>query len=276
MRKRTSLYWLLPAVAGLALIAVAVLLSSASPGGRLVPSAQAQPLLCDLQIDKQQVDVDDIVFRADTVDGASDDDIAYLITVTNVGGTGCWAVTVVDQLPDGLTCEEAGVVELGGVGGVPVRGCGYDTTGLSSLAGQGGEQVTFASMGALTSGETLVLGLIARVDTNDCVTNRACVEAGGQNTPLVNGVCDEVRTCERRHHTPTPTVAPTSTPKPTSTPFVPLPPLPTAKPLGTIAAPPTGSGTDGGSSRWLALGLGLGGVCLLVVSGTALARKRIR
>ncbi len=151
----------------------------------------------------------------------------------------------------------------------------------------GGGIVTFATEDGLAPGEEVVLGLIADVtsDLGECVSNRACVEQGflfdgaGFTVDQLDG-----RTCDDRDHLraaqtptrPTPTVTATATPKPTSTPFVPPPPTATAKPLGTIAAPPTGSGTDGGSSRWLALGLGLGGMCLLVVSGTALAKKRIR
>ncbi len=87
------------------MIAVAVLLSSASPGGRVVPSAQARVNPCVLQIDKQEVDEGDLVVRAEALDGDLDDDIFYEITVRNVAQEeaedeirGCDGFTVQDFL----------------------------------------------------------------------------------------------------------------------------------------------------------------------------------
>ncbi len=296
MRKRTSLYWLLPAVAGLAMIAVAVLLSSASPGGRIVPSAQAQNInnLCDLQIHKEQVDERDILVRAEKADINDDDDIAYLITVRNlaeddpVDEKGCDGILVTDFLGDDLECEDAFVV--GGsidYGSFEIEGCKVEKEFSGVTGDDHGGTVTFSTEDTLPPGGEVELALVANVDQRpgECVENRACVEEGAfDSTGIVadrvdSGNCDEVRTCERRRETATPTVAPTNTPlppTPTATPYVPPPAPPTAKPLATISAPPTGSGANGGSSPWLALGLGLGGVCLLVVSGAALARKRVR
>ena len=288
MKKRTTLYWLLPAVVGLALIVVAVLLSSMSPGGRVVPSAQAiAPSGCELKVEKdfQSVDGNGIIFRRLSPSGATatprpENEIEFTIAVTNLGGDtqqDCTGLEVVDQLPEGLTCEDAGVIEA--PAGFQVEGgCDNQGTGFSALLGQGGEQATFISGDTLASGEEVVLGLIARADNNDCVTNRACavggLTAGNSNMPLADGTCDEVRTCEPRHpRTPTPTVTNTPIP-PTATPYVPRPTA-TPKPLATLVPPKTGTGSESGIP-WLAVGLGLGGVCLLLVSGAALAKKRIR
>ncbi len=280
MRKRTFLYCLLPAVAGLALIVVAVLLSSASPGGRVVASAQARETNgCQLQVDKEGQRGVDIPFQSETRGSAGqvgeDNEIEFTIAVTSVGQVTCGSGSneVVDQLPEGLTCEDAGVVSDPAHSFIGVEGCGKQP---GATEGNGGEQVSFI-LAELAPGEEVVLALVARDNTDeDCVTNKACAEEGF-DSPLVNGTCDQTTVCRRHPRTPTtPTPTVTNTPiPPTSTPFVPPPP-PTAKPLATIVAPPTGSGANGGSSPWLALGLGLGGVCLLVVSGAALARKRIR
>ncbi len=280
MRKRTLFYCLLPAVAGLALVVVAVLLSSFSPGRPVVASVQATDggTVCDLQVDKEgsrtESEGNTFVLPGTGTDPLTGDNvIEYTITVTNIGQQDCEAFEVVDQLPESLICDGADVVSSPPDFEFALPDC---------IAGRGGQEVGVEAIGTLSPGDEVVLSLVATDNTDEnCVTNRACAEgaltsAGLQDNVLVNGTCDEDTVCRRPHHTPTPTVTATATPKPTSTPFVPPPSPPTAKPLGTIVAPPTGSGANGSSSPWLALGLGVGGVCLLVVSGAALARKRIR
>ncbi len=277
MKKRTW-FWALPIAGGLALIATAIFLSSASPGGRMVPSAQALGNnLCDLQIHKTGD------FNGDEAD--------FTITVRSDDATddlGCEGVGVVDFLEPGLHCEHAYVEESAGLKWNIDCGKGFDLES-APVDGQEGEEVLFEGVGTLHNDDEVVLSLVARTDRefdDRCVDNRACVGlvafgAGAviqTDSVVKEGNCDEVTACKprRESNTPTPTVTNTPVPPtPTATVYVPPPPLPTAKPLATITAPPTGSGANGGSP-WLALGLGLGGVCLLVVSGAALARKRIR
>ena len=271
------MYWLLPAVAGLALIAVAVLLSSASPGGRVVAPAQADGSGCQLQVDKEGQHGVDIPFQSETRPGSGqlegDNEIEFTIAVASVGQASCGSglIEVVDQLPEGLTCEDAGVVSAPTNFYVTVEGCG---TYVSNSKGKS-EQITFSISGTLPPGEDVVLALVARDNTDeDCVTNRACAEEGF-DLALVNGTCDQDTVCRRHPRTPTtPTPTVTNTPiPPTATPFVPRPTA-TAKPLATLAPPQTGTGSDNGGWSPLTLALGIAGASLLLVSGAAVAKRR--
>jgi uncharacterized repeat protein (TIGR01451 family) len=279
---RRAAFWLALAVAGSALVIVAVLLSSASMNGPRVPSAQAQQTPgCELRVEKDGEFGVDIPFESlltTTGSGQFDggDEIEFTIAVTNVGEANCGSGSneVVDELPEGLTCEDVGVVSDPTHTVLRANGCGVYST---ATEGKGGQQVTF-TLADLDPGEEVVLAIVARNDTDeDCVTNRACAEEiAGEDNALENGVCDQETVCRpRRHHTPTPTPKPTSTPAPTNTP---LPPAPTAtaKPLATVQPPATGTGSTGGGWSPLTLALAGAGGCLLVVSGGALAKKRIR
>ena len=283
MKKRMSWCWALPAVAGVALIVVAALLSSSSPGSPGVPAANAVDNVgeyCVLQIVKQ----------ADESEVEAGDRITYTITVTNVAtapgvnvAEGCVNPEITDVLSQDLECVSASVIE------------NEDSLTFSQAAIDGScqaDDVDWAFGGSLKEGDQVVVRLRVEtdegLDEGDHVLNEACVtadvvEGAGLTTEgiVMKPQCDTetVRIRERqreREPTATPTVAPTNTPRPPLPTSTPLPPLPTAKPLATLTGPLTGTGSDGHASWPLALGLGLGGVCLVVVSGTALARKRIR
>ncbi len=291
MRSKAFWYLALPALIGLAMIVVAVLLSSASPGSPVVPGIQAQEIVpaCELDINKRQVDIDDVVVRGHPIiEGDDDEDVvAFLIAVTNLGGNeemGCENVEVADFLGTGLECEDAYVLEDGGLDWQqPNPVCpeedadAVESSGTAAVDG-GVEVVPFFGAGTLTHDDEVELVVIARREfRRDCVVNEACVEEGMSNRPSPdgNGVCDREITCEPRHpRTPTPTVTNTPVP-PTSTPIPPTA-TPTVKPLATLAPPPTGSGSNGGGWSPLALALAATGGVLLLSSGAALAKKRIR
>ncbi len=281
MKKSMCRYWALPAVAGLALVMAAALLSSSSPGSPGVPAASAVGTVdgeyCVLQIVKE----------ANESEVEAGDRITYTITVTNVAtaeGTtqleGCVNPEITDVLSEDLECVSASVVDP-------------DSLAFSQAAIDDScqaDDVDWAFVGSLKEGDQVVVRLRVETDEDldegDHVLNEACVTANvvaaaGFTTQriVMEPQCDTetVRIREReREPTATPTIAPTNTPRPPLPTSTPLPPLPTAKPLATLTGPPTGTGSEGHASWPLALGLGLGGLCLLVVSGTALARKRIR
>jgi hypothetical protein len=291
--KKGILYCLLPAVAGLALIVVAVLLSSSSLGGPAIPSVWAQnPPGCEDNIQKEEVGRNEVHFiRAESagafVDDFDEDDIFYEITYKNFSEGACYAEGSVLDAIEGGQCVFGAVLEAPpGVDVSLVEGCGLEKQSLTTNGEEQKDVVIFTGEGVYQEGEEVVLLVVVKPNERyGCVVDTACLAASavapqGEVTGRQLD-CDEAAikdtevTCERRHVTPTPTPKPTSTPAPTNTPLPPAP-TPTVKPLATIAPPPTGSGSSEGGWSPLTLALAMTGGCLLLVSGGALARKRIR
>jgi hypothetical protein len=289
--RKGILYCLLPAVTGLALILVAVLLSSSSPGRSLVPSVQAQdPQECHFTIRKEEVDEDEVDFdhlvTLGTVnDGFDGDAIFYKITIKNLSDFDCGGEgEVVDEI-DGGECVDTAVLDDDDLidDGEITDYCGRKELS-ATLDHEEGDFAYFEGFGVMEAGGEVELLVVVEPDERyGCVVDEACLVAAANGTQgaagLIDGdsrLCDQEVTCNRRHvNTPTPTPKPTSTPAPTNTPLPPAP-TPTAKPLATIAPPPTGSGSSEGGWSPLTLALAMTGGCLLLVSGGALARKRIR
>jgi cell division septation protein DedD len=291
--RKGILYCLLPAVTGLALILVAVLLSSSSVGGPTVPSVQAADgQECHFTIHKEEVDEDEVEFdhllTLGTVnDGFDDDDIFYEITITNQGPEECGGQGSALDVIEGGECVFADFLDVPQDIQVNIYGCGLESAGAIIDGEDGIDVVTFMGVGSLEAGEEALLLVVVEPDEEfGCVEDTAClVEAVGGSevtgSRLDQGPCDEATikdtelTCHRRHvNTPTPTPKPTSTPAPTNTPKPPAP-TPTVKPLATIAPPPTGSGSSEGGWSPLTLALAAMGGCLLLASGGAMAKRRI-
>jgi len=271
MKKRMSWYWALPAVAGLALVMVAALLSSSSPGNPSVPGVRAaddEPTAtftptvtatpnanCELNAVKDAA--------ASTVPEGGQ--ITYTIKVENNGsGSGsCTDLTVTDVIPADTDCVSATATDDAGLD-IDIDGC--DTSGTVTWDTNDNldtdDQVTLQMVVKLTSG----------ANEDDKINNEACATSSSD----VGGDCDSARVTVTGA-TATPTTAPIATAQPTvSVPTViaPPPPAPTARALPTLSPPITGSGsTSGGGSGPLALGLGLVGACLLLVSGAALVKR---
>ncbi len=262
------LLWTLPVVAGVGMVAVAVLLSSSSVRSPGVSSVSAQTA-CDLSITKE----------VDNSTVAAGDNADYTITVTNDGSSNCVGFTVTDVIPNHMTCASADVSSNSNITSVDVSSCRSSTT-----------EVTWDSPKTLTKNDGNEAILTLSLTTDDTladgrtITNEACVVSDSETsgaTPTPVSVCDHVKITIGTAATATPTA--TFTPIATSTPYVLVVPTPYVPPPAPTAAkkpvvvPSTGTGAgSSGGSPWLAIGLGLGGACLLVVSGAALARKRIR
>jgi uncharacterized repeat protein (TIGR01451 family) len=272
MKKRMSWYWALPAVAGLALVMVAALLSSSSPGNPSVPGVRAaddEPTAtftptvtatpnanCELNAVKDAA--------ASTVPEGGQ--ITYTIKVENNGsGSGsCTDLTVTDVIPADTDCVSATATDDAGLD-IDIDGC--DTSGTVTWDTNDNldtdDQVTLQMVVKLTSG----------ANEDDKINNEACATSSSD----VGGDCDSARVTVTGA-TATPTTAPSATPFPTVPPVPTVPtvivPVPTARALPTLSPPITGSGsTSGGGSGPLALGLGLVGACLLLVSGAALVKR---
>jgi uncharacterized repeat protein (TIGR01451 family) len=270
LRKRIFYYWMLPAAAGLALVLAAVLLSSASPGGPAVPGALAAddtstPAAtatvnpkCDLSIKKTAAN--------STV--AEEGDATYTITVTNDGTGDCGGLTISDVIPDDTDCSSAKVASSS-----DISSSNFTISHCSSSGTV--KWVTTKNLGEDEQAVvTLVLSLDDSLDKGDRVTNTACVTS----TDDVRNTCDDVRITVGSEPTATPTVTRTPVTVPTVAPYVPPPPPPppAAQPAPSVALPNTGAGSNSGGWSPLSLALAAAGACLLLVSGRALARKRIR
>ena len=271
MKKWMSRYWVLPAIAGLALIMVAALLSSSSPGSPGVPGVHAQQTpptstptatrtptptatvnpACQLKINKT---VDDSTVPLNGI-------ATFTIEVSNDGNGDCADPQISDVIPDNTDCEDATVASSSDITDINIDGC--DSSGT----------VTWDSDDDLNDSDTIVLTLElsfeSDVDVDDDITNEACATSSSD----VGGDCDSARVTavEEATSTPPPTATRAATVQPIPTVIAP-PPIPTARPLATIAPPITGTGPDGGSGP-LVLGLGLVGVCLLLVSGAAMVKR---
>jgi uncharacterized repeat protein (TIGR01451 family) len=203
---------------------------------------------CDLRITKvADFDTDDdAVFKGD--------DITYEIVVTN-RDEGCVNPVITDDLENDLDCNDVDVDD--GDLTCHVTGCSSD-------------DITISCTGVLEEDDEIAVSVQTDVDRecdeDDDVVNRACV----QGAEGVERCATEEVDCQK-HVVPCPTVLP---PVPVVTPVV-IIQTPVATPLPTLAAPKTGTGSDSGSTPWLPIGLGIGGVCMLLASGTVLAKKRI-
>jgi len=265
MKKRMSWYLALPLAAGLALVLVAVTSWASGPTAHAqsptptvtntpAPTATPNPD-CDLSVSKSD---------SPTTVGEGGE-ITYTITVTNDGsGNGdCTDLDVVDAIPDDTDCVDATVASSSDIdeGDFDINGC--DSSG----------DVTWSTNTNLDTDDSVVLTMVVELTSgaqeDDTITNEACATS----TNDVGGDCDSERTTvgAPTTATPQPTATRAATVQPIPTVIAP-PPIPTARPLATIAPPITGTGPDGGSGP-LALGLGLVGVCLLLVSGAAMVKR---
>ena len=194
-------------------------------------------------------------------------EITYTITVENEGDVDCLDVVITENIPDDTDCVDTGVTADSDLdeGDFDVAGC----DGSGDVVWDGFD---------LNNGDvvevTMTVDLTSGAEDGDEIANIACVTTEAWDD--VNGDeidCDEMTVdVEGVAATATPTVGPTATRGPTAQPLPTIqapPPVPTARP---IAPPITGTGPDGGSGP-LALGLGLIGACLLLVSGAALVKR---
>ena len=270
MKKRMSWYWAVPAVAGLALIMVAALLSSSSPGSPGVPAVQAQvpsatPTATTAPTATATPNPDcvlDISKDADPSEVAAGGEVTYTITVTNDEDGNCTGVVVTDDLPSDLTCVSASVVEE--------ESLDFDQGDIDDSCDDDSIEWAADDTDELDGSDEVVLELVVTADEDldegDEVENEVCVNATGAAE-----ACDTETTDIGEPATATP--QPTATRQATIQPVVPppvAPPVVVAAP--TIAPPITGTGSGGGSSP-LALGLGLIGACLLLVSGAAMVKR---
>ena len=120
----------------------------------------------------------------------------------------------------------------------------------------------------------MVVVLTSGASNGDHISNTVCADADGPGTVLE--ACDTERTLVGGA-TVTPTPIPTAVTLPTAIPTIPplvIVPVPTARALPTLSPPITGTGSTGsGGSGPLAVGLGLAGAALLLVSGFALVKR---
>ncbi len=257
MRRSISCYWWLPAFVGVALVMAAGLLLTSSLGRPVAPAASAQETnpYCDLRVSK-------LADRGSVQPGES---ILYTITVNNVSSVpgqtsqGCRDLIVMDTLHSFFTCESASVTN--------VDSLTIDTSEVERSCA-GNQKVVWAFLGTLGQGHKVVLTLRLRVVEDvgvDLVYNEAtaceattleeegpqfCV--GAQADTFVTG----------RHE-----VEATATGAPT-------PVASTSTPLPALISPSTGTGSGRGSMPWPAIAFGLGGICLLALSGGFMRKKR--
>jgi len=255
--------------AGLALVMLAVMLSSrgpaahaqtATPVNTSTPTATNTPTatpVCDLGITKDITD-------STVPEGGTAD---YTITVTNNGDNDCTPrMEVSDVIPSDTDCSDASVDSSSDISDSHFTIDGCDTSGT----------VTWHTDTTLNSGDSIVLDmsldLTSGASDGDHITNEACI------TEPSNLGCDSARLTVTGA-TATPTTAPTATPgTPTATVVVVLPTLrPTTPPLGgvapTISVPVTGTGSSGGGSSPWPLALGALGGLLVLGSGVVLAKR---
>jgi uncharacterized repeat protein (TIGR01451 family) len=257
MKKRTSWYWALPGAVALALVLVAVTSWASGPVARAqtatpttAPTATAtvNPA-CQLKVNK----------TADASTVPENGTATFTIEITNDGNGDCVDPTISDVIPDHTDCDTADVASTSDITDIDISGCKASGT------------VKWKSNDNFGKNDTVVLTLALTLESaaheGNHISNEACVTS----TSDVNGDCDSARITVGAPGTATP--QPTATRAATATPGVIVPPpIPTARPLATIAPPITGTGPDGGSGP-LVLGLGLVGVCLLLVSGAAMVKR---
>ncbi len=228
---------------------------------------------CELSITKD----------ADSSTVAPGDDITYTITVSNdsnetVGG--CTGISVEDDLTNtDLTCSSASVTDRDSLH--------FTQSDIDDSCSNDDVLWTPRDTDVLKPGDSIELQLVATTDdslnSGDHVRNEVCVTGSPDEVvtaPATTPVC-ATRTTRIANPTATPTAtpSPTSTPLPTFTPRPPLPPVyPTAQPQPLVSPPVTGTGgpDSSGGPNWIAIGMGLGVLALLIGFSAVLARKRIR
>ncbi len=272
--KRMSRYWALPGAVGFALIVAAALLSSSSLSSPGIPGAQAQeptptntavpPTVtatpnpdCDIQVSKE--------VNATTIGEGGQ--ATYTITVKNDADDGdCVDLEVTDIVPDHTNCVTASVTDTNDLD--------FDASDIQDTCDDN-DTVEWLGDGDLAHGDQVVLKMVVELtsaaDEGDHISNTACAVSDSD----VGGDCDSVRFTVGTPATATP--QPTATRQPTVQPpptvIVPPPVAPTARVVATISPPVTGTGSSGGGSGPLALGLGLLGGVMLLVSGAALVKR---
>ncbi len=239
MRKRTL--WILPVVAGVGMVLVAVLLSSSSLGSPGVPAASAASAKCVLKVTKT-ADVDEV---------AAGGQITYTITVTNTGTGDCVGdtVDVTDDLTStDLTCVSASVTDKDSLT--------FHTSDINNSCDDNDVEWA-ATGGTLSSDDSIELELVVKTDkglkAGDTVSNEVCANADDSAGDPAAEAC-KTRTTDIVKVTPTPTPKATNTPipviVPTSTPFVPPPPPPTAAAAGCGSATPAPAPTAAARRGW--------------------------
>jgi uncharacterized repeat protein (TIGR01451 family) len=213
---------------------------------------------CELEVEK--TDSPDPV--------AAGGQITYTITVSNEGSGGgdCADLDVVDGIPENTDCVSADVATSS-----DIPEDDFDIDGCDSSG-----DVTWSTSSNLDTDDSVVLTMVVETDSDldegDRIDNEACASSASD----VGGDCDQQRTTITEA-TATPTPQPTATRQPTVQPpptvIVPPPVAPTARVIATISPPVTGTGSSGGGSGPLALGLGLLGGVMLLVSGAALVKR---
>jgi fimbrial isopeptide formation D2 family protein len=212
---------------------------------------------CELTITKE----------ADNDTVAEGGDMTYTIHAKNTGTQTCEDVVISDEIPTHTDCVSTDV--LSDQSDVDIA----DAVGCDSS-----DVVTWAvdDMAPNDDAEVqMTVELTSHAKHGDTIDNTACITSSDVND--VPALCDTAEVDVTRAPTATPTATATATPTNTPLPtFTPRPPLPTAQPLPTSAAPVTGTGGNSGGTSWIALGLGLGAMSLMLGFSAMLARKRIR
>ena len=213
---------------------------------------------CDLTISKD----------SDDNEVGEGGEIVYTIHVENVGTADCADVIISETIPNDTDCIATDVIEANSdVDIADAEGC--DASGDVTW------DVTQGTLDGLEPGDEaeveMTVKLTSGASDGDEIDNTACVVS--DDTDAATEICDALTVdVEGVAATATPTTAPTATRGPTAQPLPTIqapPPIPAARP---IAPPITGTGPDGGSGP-LVLGLGLVGVCLLLVSGAAMVKR---
>ena len=273
MKKRTSRYLALPLAAGLALVLVAITSWAMGPTAHAqtatptvtntpaptnTPGPTATPA-CDLTISKD----------SDDNEVGEGGEIVYTIHVENQGTADCGNVVISETIPSDTDCIATDVIEANSdVAIAAAEGCDasgdvtWDVTEGTLDGLEPGDEAEVEMTVKLTSGASDG----DEIDNTACVVSDDSVEVCDTLTVDVHGVAATA--------TPAATATTAALPTMAALPTVIAPPLlvPAARPLAIIA-PVTGTGPDDSNSHALAIGLGLIGVCLLLVSGAVLVKR---
>jgi uncharacterized repeat protein (TIGR01451 family) len=280
MKRKMSWYWALPAVAGLALVMVASMLSLGAPAAYAAcgdpgedactatptntatatrtPTATATVNPdCNLTVDK----------TAGTVGAGGD--LTYTIKINNDASNDdgeCTDLTVTDVVPDNTDCVTASVTDDGGLS-FDDSAIQDDCDGASE-----GDTVTWDTNSNLDTSTEVVLKMVvslnSSIDEGEHVSNTACATSTNDDA----GDCDTVRVTVGSAATSTPQATATTAPIVVPTIIVPAPVIPSARPLPAVTVPSTGTGPDD-SSHALAYGLAALGAVLVLASGAVVVKR---
>jgi len=263
MKKRMSWYWALPGAVALALVMVAVTSWASGPVARAqtaTPTVTSTPLPTATVNPECQLSVSKEVDKSTVGEGGQ---ATYTITVTNEATSGhCHDLDVTDVIPNDTNCVSASVTDDNNLT--------FDDSDITHTCDHD-DTVEWIGTGDFGHGDEVVLKMVLELTSganeDDKITNEACATSSSD----VGGDCDSARITVGAPATATPLATATRAATAIPTVIAP-PPIPTARPLATIAPPITGTGPGGGTGP-LALGLGLVGVCLLLVSGAAMVKR---